>query len=105
MHARELNVYVTAALAGGPIPGEAERLEGPARVGEAAMLALRTVEGVELTSFGERYGIDFLSYYEPVLREMLGLELLEVTLQRVRLTRRGRFLANTVCGAFLSSDR
>jgi len=105
VHTRDLETYVAAALAGGPIPGESERLEGPARVGEAAMLALRTVEGVEVRSFRERYGVDFLSYYEPVLREMLDLELLEVAPNRVRLTRRGRFLANTVCGAFLSSDR
>jgi oxygen-independent coproporphyrinogen-3 oxidase len=105
VHTRELETYVNAALSGDPIPGDAERLEGPARAGEAAMLALRTVEGVEPRSFGERYGLDFLSYYEPVLREMLELELLEVAPDRVRLTRRGRFLANTVCGAFLSSDK
>jgi oxygen-independent coproporphyrinogen-3 oxidase len=105
VHTRDLEAYVAAALAGVPIPGESERLEGPARVGEAAMLALRTVEGVELGSFGERYGIDFLSYYDPVLREMLELGMLEVSTDRVRLTRRGRFLANTVCGAFLKPDK
>ena len=61
VHTRELARYCEAALAGRAIPGEAERLEGAKRAGEAAMLALRTAEGVDAIAFGERYGIDFLS--------------------------------------------
>src|SRR6202022_2171456 len=39
-HTRDLDAYGEAALAGRPIPGESERLEGPAQAGEAIMLAL-----------------------------------------------------------------
>jgi len=104
VHTRELERYCEAALAGRPIPGEAERLEGAKRAGEAAMLALRTAQGVDAKAFAERYGIDFLSYYEPVLTEMAAAGMLEQSGMRVRLTRRGRFVANDVCAAFVTLD-
>jgi oxygen-independent coproporphyrinogen-3 oxidase len=99
---RDFEAYVTAARGGKPIPAEAERLSGAAKAGEAAMLALRTSEGVDLPEFAERYGVDFLAFYESVLSEMTAAGALEVTDSRVRLTRRGRFVANDVCAAFVS---
>jgi len=100
---RELADYVRAARAGGPIPGDAERLEGAARLGEAAMLALRTAEGVDVAAFAERYGVDFHRFYERVLTEMRATGTIDVTQAHVRLTRRGRFVANDVCAAFLGA--
>ncbi|HEY9181125.1 MAG TPA: radical SAM family heme chaperone HemW, partial [Candidatus Baltobacteraceae bacterium] len=57
VHTRDLETYISAAMSGGPIPGEAETLEGAKRAGEAVMLALRTAQGVCLDSFKERYGL------------------------------------------------
>jgi oxygen-independent coproporphyrinogen-3 oxidase len=102
VHVRELEGYCQAALARFPIPGESERLEGPARAGEAVMLALRTAEGVDAGAFAERYGIDFLTYYAAVLAEMTSAGMLERTGSGVRLTPRGRFVANDVCAAFVT---
>ena len=102
VHTRSLQEYIEAASAGAPIPGESERLEGPARTGEAAMLALRTVEGVNLRYFKERYGVDFLEQYGSAVDEMRDAGLLDIDHSRVALTRRGRFLANDVCAAFIS---
>jgi oxygen-independent coproporphyrinogen-3 oxidase len=104
VNTRDLATYCDAALAGGPIPAEAERLEGAARLGEAAMLALRTAEGVELSRFAERYGVDFTSHYGTVLTEMRVAGMLEIDPTHVRLTRRGRFVANAVCAAFVNAD-
>ncbi|MBV8423952.1 MAG: radical SAM family heme chaperone HemW [Candidatus Eremiobacteraeota bacterium] len=101
-HTRDLDAYVGAALAGEPIPGTSEKLAGPARVGEAAMLALRTDEGVDLHVFRERYGIDFLSSYQRPILQLEGAGMLEVTPTHVRLTRAGRFLANDVCAEFIA---
>ncbi len=101
-HTRELETYISAALQGGPIPGEAERLEGSKRAGEAVMLALRTAQGVCLESFKERYGLDFLHFYAPVIERYRELGLLEADATHARLTRRGRFLANDVCAAFVT---
>lgn len=102
VHTRNLETYIAAAMQGSPIPGESERLEGAKRAGEAVMLALRTAQGVCLASFKERYGLDFLSFYAPVVQQYRSLGLLEADATHVRLTRRGRFLANDVCAAFVT---
>lgn len=102
VHTRQLEQYVEAALAGAEIPGEAEQLEGPARNGEAIMLALRTAEGVDTTAFRERYGIDVLETYRAVVDDLVAGGMLAAGAGSLRLTERGRFVANDVCSAFLA---
>jgi oxygen-independent coproporphyrinogen-3 oxidase len=101
-HTRELGAYCEAALAGAPIPGESEKLEGAKRAGEAIMLALRTAEGVDLPAFRERYGIDVHQRYRSVVGDLVAAGVLVADPARMRLTERGRFVANDVCGAFLA---
>jgi len=101
IHTKDRDAYVAAATAGLPIPGDDERLDGAARVGEAAMLALRTREGVDLAYFAERYALDFLDFYRPVVARWRESGTLDVTPTHVRLTQRGRFVANDVCAAFV----
>jgi len=101
-HTRDLATYLAAASAGAPIPGDCERLEGAARLGEAIMLALRTAEGVDLTAFRERYGIDVGERYGEVVEDLVAAGVLRADAARLRLTERGRFVANDVCGAFLT---
>lgn len=101
-HTRDRAAYEAAALAGLPIPGSSERLEGDARAGEAAMLALRTSEGVDARAFRERYGIDVHARYAPVIADFVAAGLLDVDARGVRLTERGRYVANDVCAAFLA---
>lgn len=101
-HTRSLQRYVDAATRGGEIPGESESLDGSKRLGEAAMLALRTAQGVGVAAFKERYGVDFMHFYSTVIAEFSAAGLLESDERFVRLTRRGRFLANDVCGAFVT---
>jgi oxygen-independent coproporphyrinogen III oxidase len=104
VHTRSLEIYMDAALAGRPIPSEAERLEGRRRAGEALMLALRTTQGVRLGDFKERYGIDVIQDYASVVQRFARTGLLERVAGTVRLTQRGRFVANDVCGAFITFD-
>ncbi len=101
-HTRSLEEYVAAALAEARIPGESERLTGAAAAGEAIMLALRTAEGVDLARFRERYAIDMRTAYGTVIGELVQAGMLASDDAHVRLTERGRFLANDVCGAFLA---
>ncbi|HLX25652.1 MAG TPA: radical SAM family heme chaperone HemW [Candidatus Cybelea sp.] len=103
-HTRSFEEYVSAALAAAAIPCQAERLEGPKRTGEAIMLALRTSQGVGLGEFKERYGTDIIEHYAPVIARYAEAGLLERTGDYVRLTERGRFVANDVCGAFVTFD-
>jgi oxygen-independent coproporphyrinogen-3 oxidase len=102
VHTRDLETYCAALESGACVPSDDERLEGAAKVGEAAMLALRTAEGVDVAAFAERYDVDFHAYYASVLSEMRATGTLDVTPSHVRLTRRGRFVANDVCGAFVT---
>lgn len=104
VHTRSLEDYVEAALAGRPIPSEAERLEGRRRAGEALMLALRTTQGVRLGDFKERYGIDVIQDYAAVVERFAQTGLLERVADTMRLTQRGKFVANDVCGAFITFD-
>lgn len=104
VHTRSLREYVAAVRDGREIPAEAERLQGRKRAGEAVMLALRTAQGVGLSEFKERYGIDVLNDYAPVVTRFAETGLLERVGDNVRLTQRGRFLANDVCGAFVTFE-
>jgi putative oxygen-independent coproporphyrinogen III oxidase len=101
-HTRDLDAYCGAALAGAPIPGESERLEGAKQAGEAIMLALRTAEGVDVPAFRERYGIDVHQRYRSVVGDLVAAGVLAADPARLHLTERGRFVANDVCGAFLA---
>jgi oxygen-independent coproporphyrinogen-3 oxidase len=101
-HTRDLDAYCDAALAGGPVPGESERLEGAAQAGEAIMLALRTAEGVDSERFRERYGFDVHERYRGVVGDLVAAGVLASDAAGLRLTERGRFVANDVCGAFLA---
>ncbi|MGB8909554.1 MAG: radical SAM family heme chaperone HemW [Candidatus Cybelea sp.] len=104
VHTRSLDEYVAAVVEGRPIPSDAERLEGLRRAGEAMMLALRTAQGVGLSEFKERYGIDVMTDYAPIVARFARTGLLERVGDRMRLTMRGRFLANDVCGAFVTFE-
>ena len=101
-HTRDRAAYEAAALVGEAIPGESEELTGDARTGEAVMLALRTSEGVDARTFRERYGVDVFTHYAPVIADYTAAGLLVADERSVRLSARGRFLANDVCGAFLA---
>jgi len=101
-HTRDRTAYETAALAGSPIPGESEELAGDERFGEAMMLALRTAEGVDANAFRERYGVDVFTRYDRAITEFRAAGLLVADGDGVRLTVRGRFVANDVCAAFLA---
>lgn len=101
-HTRDLDVYLEAAGAGLPVPQESERLEGARRAGEAVMLALRTAQGLSFAAFKERYGLEFLEYYAPIVEPYRTAGLLEIDAAGARLTRRGRFVANDICATFVT---
>ena len=99
---RRLDAYIDAVCEGSAPEREEERLEGARRAGEAAMLALRTSDGIDAAAFSERYGVDFFAFYRPIVAQLRDDGLIDVDETTVRLTRRGRFLANDVCGAFVT---
>jgi len=66
------------------------------QMADTAILALRLNDGLDLAAFAQRFGERFEDVYSPVLAETTELGLLERANGRVRLTDRGRYLANEV---------
>jgi coproporphyrinogen III oxidase-like Fe-S oxidoreductase len=67
-----------------------------AEIADAAILGLRLNEGLDVKEFSRRYGADVEDAYGPALSEMTQAGLLERSNGSIRLTARGRLLANEV---------
>jgi len=63
---------------------------------DTAILGLRLNEGLDVPAFETRFGFSLDSVYGPAIAELGGLGLLEHENGRLRLTPRGRLLANEV---------
>ncbi len=103
---RYRNVPDTAAWAKAVQAGErpwaeSETLDPPARARETMMLWLRLIEGVDRAAFAKRFGGDPVEMFADAVRQHVADGLLEVSDQRLRLTRRGLLVADTVMADFL----
>jgi oxygen-independent coproporphyrinogen-3 oxidase len=97
---RELDGYLAATAAGHRPDAGSERLDEPTRAFEAIALGLRRIDGISRREFAAEFG------HDPIERlEAAGgagpHRLLEWDDERLRLTRRGRLLANEALLAFL----
>lgn len=101
---RSFDAYCGAVERGENPREEEERLAFAARVGEAAMLALRMREGIVYADFHRRFAIDPAAAFARAVKKCLAAELLEVDAESARLSKRGRLLANSVCAEFLAPD-
>ncbi|MBV8171454.1 MAG: radical SAM family heme chaperone HemW [Candidatus Eremiobacteraeota bacterium] len=98
---RGFEAYCDAIERGGSAREDEERLSTQARIGEAAMLALRTREGIRDSDFRDRFGIEARSFFSDAVNKCRQAGLLEENPHGVRLSPRGRLLANTACSEFL----
>jgi len=96
---RSMQRYLATAGAS-PERSLEERLSPGAACGEAIMLGLRTAEGIDLEGTALRYGLPGEAYRKTAVR-LIEEGLLNAVGRRVRLTRRGILLANSVCAEFL----
>lgn len=71
---------------------------------DGAMLALRLDEGLDLAGYGARFGQAAASRVRIALRSLDSTRLLDWSGERVRLTARGRLLANEVFVRLLPDD-
>lgn len=79
-----------------------EEIDEKTAMGETLMLGLRLLEdGVSVPSFAQRHGVSLFDTFAPQLSRLRSIGLLEVDDRRVRLTKRGILLANSVCAEFL----
>jgi len=71
---------------------------------DGAMLALRLDDGLDLARYGARFGQAAASHVRSALRSLDGTRLIRWSGERVRLTARGRLLANEVFVRLLPDD-
>ena len=91
---RDLDRYLALAEAGTrPVSGS-EQLDEPTRAFEAVALGLRRVAGFSRAAFAAEFGQDVVERYPAAVEEATTAGLLEVVADTVRLTTRGRLLAN-----------
>jgi oxygen-independent coproporphyrinogen-3 oxidase len=97
VNTRELPAYLRRIEAGEAATGPTETLDPEARARETAVLMLRrTVAGLAREDFSRRTGFDFDDLAGPVLERNVAAGLLEDEAGRVRFTREGLFLADSV---------
>ena len=101
---RDFAAYCARIEAGESARDEVERLDAAGRIGEAAMLALRTAEGIERADFRRRFNVDLDAAFGPALKKCTAAGLIEVDGSGARLTGRGRLLANSACAEFLRPE-
>jgi oxygen-independent coproporphyrinogen-3 oxidase len=95
-----LTAYIAA------IDDDAGRIIDPAADAavDGAMLALRLDDGLDLTRYGARFGDAAAMNVRSALRSLEGTRLVRWSGERVRLTARGRLLANEVFVRLLPAD-
>jgi len=99
---RSVTTWIKRVQAGQSPIADSERLSPEEQARELVMLGLRRCEGIDLAEFHERTGFDLRQLGGEALPRHLRHGLLEETGGHVRLTREGRFLADTVVADFLS---
>jgi oxygen-independent coproporphyrinogen III oxidase len=68
---------------------------------ETAFLGLRMEDGLDLGKYEDRFGIHLTSKYSEEISELIAAGLLQVSADRMRLTRRGKLLSNEVFAVFV----
>jgi oxygen-independent coproporphyrinogen-3 oxidase len=98
---RSVTTWINRVLAGQSPIAESEELSPEGRARERVMLNLRRCEGLNLADFREQTGFDFRDLAGEALPRHLRQGLLEECEGHVRLTREGRFLADTVVAEYV----
>jgi oxygen-independent coproporphyrinogen-3 oxidase len=88
--------YVRRITEGCSVIVESESLGPEASFRESVIMGLRMNKGVSLLLLDARYHIDIVKYYGEVLEKLINLQLIELTSSHLRLTEKGRPLANLV---------
>lgn len=94
--------YTDAALAGADLTAESETPSFDRQMGETMMLGLRmTQEGIDLTRFVQRFGIDPRERWHSDVLRLIAVGLIEEVGTSLRLTKRGVILGGEAMMVFV----
>jgi oxygen-independent coproporphyrinogen-3 oxidase len=101
----DIDDYI-ARIERGEAPTEhAEKLSPRARAGELAAFALRMNEGISTAAFERQTGFRLEHLWPDALHDLAAQDLVEWSDGRLRLTPRGRLLADSVAETFIIVDK
>ena len=92
--------YLSAVEAGNARITE-EHLNQKEQMEEEMFLGLRKKFGVSMTRFEEKFGRSFDGLYGEIVRDLVQQGLMQIDGDRVRMTKRGLFLGDTVAERFI----
>jgi oxygen-independent coproporphyrinogen III oxidase len=98
---RDLQLYIRKALAVEPTQFQSERLEGEERARETVAVQLRRGEGLEREEFRQQTGFDLDELAGAAIRRFTTEGLLQDENGRVRLTLRGKCVADALVGQLM----
>jgi oxygen-independent coproporphyrinogen III oxidase len=96
--------YIRAIAERGGAAGAPEFIDRERRLHEGLMVGLRLREGIDLEAFARGYGVHLETAYAEPIGELLRGDYVQVAGGRLRLTDRGRLLADAVLGRLLAAE-
>lgn len=96
LNTRDLKTYIRRALSGEPATFQSEELGPEERARETMAVQLRRAEGIDRAGFRVQTGFDLETAASPALASLVEQGLLEDDGVRVRLSRRGKYVADGV---------
>jgi oxygen-independent coproporphyrinogen-3 oxidase len=94
--------YIREVQAKGSAVESTERLDPLHAMGETIMLGLRRLKGIPIEEFEKRFQISFKKVYGNVIDPLLDEGLITLNHNRMALSRRGIFLADSVILKFMA---
>lgn len=95
-----LEKYFAGIESGNMLYREVLELSEQDVMGEEMLLGLRKIAGVNLKHFQEKFGVDAFTAF-PVIRHLIGLKLLEVKADHLRIPENKLYLSNEVLVNFI----
>lgn len=93
---RDIRVYVERISNGHPAEEDRETLTRGQMITEAVFLGLRKRDGLDLALFHQRFDMDFIEQFKEVIDLFLKQNLVEISDQRIRLSRKGLVFADHI---------
>ncbi|HVS34034.1 MAG TPA: radical SAM family heme chaperone HemW [Gemmataceae bacterium] len=96
LNTRDLTTYIRRVLSGEPATFQSEQLDPEERARETMAVQLRRAEGIDRKAFRGQTGFTVEATASPALPSLVDQGLLEDDGAGVRLTRRGKYVADAV---------
>ena len=94
--------YIREVMAGGTAVEFRETLEPKRAMGETLMLGLRLLRGISIDRFEKRFQTSFHKVYGNIVASLLEKNLITLDRDRIALSRKGLFLADSVILEFIA---